>query len=131
MIHFGAITHLLHERFEDRWPPSDLAQTDMASAIADGKQAIKGSTEVPSTIPPEDKFLKVNVKVPSLDTVVDAHHPPLHQREHAVNPFEPDMGRHALHDLRLMNAARDALIRRVAIGEDRGRGQSVLEDERM
>lgn len=130
-ILLGCTPYPFHQCLQDGWPPNDLAQTDMASAIADGKQAVEGSTEVPSTIPPEDKFLEVNVKVPSADTVVDAHHPPLHQREHAVNSLEPDMGRHVLHNLRLMNAARYALIRRVAIGEDRGRGQSVLEDERM
>ncbi len=130
-VAFGSLTHLFQERLEDWRHADDVAETGVTDLVAYGDEVVESRAVLPPTVPAEDKFLEVDVEVTTADTVIDTHHPPLHQREDAVDALEPEMCWEFAVDFRGVLAVGNPLVGLIAVGEDRGTRRGVPQHEWM
>jgi len=103
----------------------------MSDLVAAGCEAFQSRTVLPPTVPAEDELLEVDIEVTTVDTVVDTHHPALHQREDAAYALEPERRGQFAHGLRGALTVGNTTVSLVAVGEDRRVGIRAAQHEGM
>lgn len=95
-----------------------ITVSEMRHFGRDCDEIFKRRSHVASSVPPEDKFVKVALKVRLSDPVIGAEGPSLEVGEDAVDPGKGDMGCHRAYDMRLVIVVFEGLVRGEAVADD-------------